>query len=132
MVYIDDTLVDSAISIKNEFNILKQNLGNYESEAKLLTEYLLKITGELEQYISGPIKQVSSINEATKHILDKMTEMETESDRISKLIDPINVSIERLKRDEEELYLEIKKHNPNSSDDEIRSTLFDKMKKTDT
>lgn len=132
MIRIDDALVDSAISIKNEFEKLRKNLAYYETEAKILADFLLKISNELEEYVNGPINQVSSVTEATKHILDKMVEMETESDRIYKFIEPINLDMEKLKRDENELYLEIKRINPNATDAEIITNLTERMKKTDT
>jgi hypothetical protein len=132
MIIIEEVLVDSAISIRNKFESLRLELVGYEKNALELSTYLLKVSDDLEKYVKDDIKNASSVNESTKYILDKMLEMEQESERISKLIDPINVSIEKLKKDEMELYLEIKKRNPNQSDSDLIKSLNEKMKKSDT
>lgn len=132
MIVIEQVLVDSALAIKAEYNSLKSHLVKYEKEAADLGVFLLKMCKELEDYAHKDIHKASSVNESTKHILDKMVLMEQESDRISNLVEHINTSLEKLRKDDWQLYEKIKKRNPDASDDQIVHALNEKMLKSDT
>ena len=132
MVIIDDVLVESAIAIKKEFNELRAKLSIYEKHELDLSTYLLEVSNELESYAKKDIKKAANVSESTQFIIKKMVEMEEESNRVTSLIDPINIAIESLKKDEMTLYQLIKEKNTNSSDVDIIKALNEKMKKSDT
>ena len=132
MVIIDDVLVESAIAIKKEFNELRAKLSIYEKHVLDLSTYLLEVSNELESYAKKDIKKAANVSESTQFIIKKMVEMEEESNRVTSLIDPINIAIESLKKDEMTLYQLIKEKNTNSSDVDIIKALNEKMKKSDT
>ncbi len=132
MVIIEKAWVVSAIAIKTDFEALSEKLVKYEKDVVQLSSFLLEKCHVLEKYAKTDIKNASSVNESTKYILDEMVEMERESDRISQLVDHLNVEIIKLRKLEQSLCVNIQQRNPNASLEEIKSALNEKMLKSDT
>lgn len=109
---IDEVYVQNARSIRAEFLRLNELLNKHEEELKKLSDIFLETSQELENYADGPIKEEKSVNDMSKFIMDKLNYLEVESNKLSQKIDPINEKIERLRRDENNLYeLLIKKYS---------------------
>lgn len=129
---IEQALIDSAQSIRNEFLSLNNKLSNYDKRIAELAKYLQDISSELDTYKDNGIKEAKSVTEITNFILSKMEEIDTESNKVNKLIEPINKAIEKLKIDEQNLYDEIKKRHPNVNDDIIVKEVQTRINKNDT
>lgn len=129
---IDQILIDSALSIRNEFLSLNNDLAKYDKRISELAKYLQDISGELITYKDNGIKEAKSVTEMTNYILSKMDEIDTETNKVNKHIEPINKAIEKLKIDEQNLYDEIKKRYPNVEDDDIIREVHIRINKNDT
>ena len=113
--------IDTAVNIRREFVNLNSKLDNILNDLKDVADKLgnendnlKKINADLGKFDKETSKDM---------IISKLLDMEKEANRLSKVYEPINDRIEQLKRDEENLYLNIKNKYPNLSDDEIVSEI---------
>lgn len=113
--------IDTAINIRREFVNLNSKLDNILNDLKDVADKLgnendnlKKINTDLGKFDKETSKDM---------IISKLLDMEKEANRLSKVYEPINDRIEQLKRDEENLYLNIKNKYPNLSDEEIVSEI---------
>ncbi len=116
---IEESLIESARSIKKEFNSLNDTLETYENDVRKLATHFLKISTELSD-IGKNIDKMDTIEDIRDKVLQKLDELEAESDKICSKINNVNESIEKLKKEEMDLYNIIKKRYPSLSDDEIK------------
>jgi len=79
---------------------------------------LKKTTDEL-QYINNNLGDYSDPETAKLAILNKLTEVEIQGNKLSEIYKPINDKLESLKNQEEILYQNIKDTYPGLSDEEI-------------
>lgn len=116
---IEESLIESARLIRKEFNSLNDTLESYENDVRKLATYFLKISEELTD-IGKNIDSMDSIEGIRDKVLQKLDDLESESDKICSKINNVNESIEKLKKEEMDLYNVIKKRYPSLSDDEIK------------
>ena len=126
---IEERLIKRAVDIRKTYLKLTSNISVYEEKTKKVLETLestLNRLNKLHENIKN--KVVTNADDASKKILDILTEVEKEGDRLEKLIDPLNVEIEKLRLEENELYRIIKEKYPKITDQEIISEIHNELK----
>lgn len=119
---IDKQLIESAKFIRKDYLNQATKLGKYHEDVKQLSIFLLKKVDELKKYNDVSVKKIKNnddLSKATKHILKEIEEIEVEERKIREKVNKINLDLEKLRKDEENLYLEIKERYPNLTDEEI-------------
>ena len=119
---IAEIYIESAKNIRNEFLRLTKKLNTYDKKAAELIIYLETKSQELKDYSDNnvsKIKDKSDIAKVGEDIIKKISEIEDEEQKLIRLIKPINDRIDRLKKDEEILFNQLKEKYPNLSLQEI-------------
>ena len=116
---IEESIIESARSIRKKFNSLNDTLETYQDDVRKLATHFLKISTELND-IGKNINSMDTIEVIRDKVLKKLDELELESDKICAKINDVNDNIEKLKKEEMDLYNIIKKRYPSLSDDEIK------------
>ena len=117
--FIDDYIIDSCINIRNEFIILSEKYDEHSKSLLDMSNIILSISNELEKYKNNIDIKKFEVEDAQSFIISKLNEIEKEYSLIKGKIDPIISKIDKLKEDENNIYLSIKKKYPNKSDDDI-------------
>lgn len=128
---IDEKYLQRAISIRRAYLKLVNNMDLYRARALQVSDRLndtLKKLDELkeEATIRDSNKKANSADLLTK-LLKILDEVEDEGKRLEKLIDPVNTEIEKLSKEEMELYRLIVDNHPSLSEDEIVKTVQDRL-----
>ena len=113
---IEERFIKRAIEIRKTYLKVTRDISVYESRAKktLATlENTMKKLSELQDNIKN--KVVTNVDDASKKLMNILTEVEEEGERLEKLIDPLNLEIEKLRNEEQELYRLIKEKQQKSS-----------------
>ena len=119
---IAEIYIESAKNIRNEFLRLTKKLNTYDKKAAELIIYLETKSQELKDYSDNnvsKIKDKSDIAKVGEDIIKKISEIEDEEQKLIRLIKPINDRMDRLKKDEEILFNQLKEKYPNLSLQEI-------------
>ena len=117
---IEESIIESARLIKNEFNRLNDILTTYESDVKILADSFFRVSDELTNL---DVSQTDSIEKIRDLVLNKLSDLELESNAVTDKIDDINDRMEKLKKEEMDLYKVIKNRYPSMSDDDIKIEL---------
>lgn len=124
---IDERYLRVAVQIRRTYLKLINNLDLYKSSAssinKKLQETLDKITEIETDYIEKRIDDKKSLESALRVIED----IESEGKRLENLINPINEEIEKLVKEEQELYNQIVTSHRNLTEDQIVSIVRDRL-----
>lgn len=128
---IDEKYLQRAISIRRAYLKLVNNMDLYRARALQVSDRLndtLKKLDEIkeEATIRDTNKKVSSGDLLTK-LLKILDDVEDEGKRLEKLIDPVNIEIEKLSKEEMELYRLIVDNHPSLSEDEIVKIVQDRL-----
>jgi signal-transduction protein with cAMP-binding, CBS, and nucleotidyltransferase domain len=115
---IEESLIESARVIKKEFLSLNKLLEGYEHDVRILASYFIKTSKELKDIVDK--SKNDSISSIKDKVMLKLNELELESDRICSKINKINENLEKLKKEEMDLFLVIQKRHPTLSNDEIK------------
>jgi uncharacterized protein YoxC len=127
---INEKYLKMAISIRRTYLKLINNLDLYHSR-------VLKVSSNLEETLSE-LNSIQSNLESdkkpdSKETLDKLLEIlqdvEDEGKKLETLINPINKEIEKLGKEEQELYRQIVEHHPEMSEDQIVNSVRDRLLK---
>lgn len=127
---IDQNFLESAKIIRREFLSLNNSLDTYQEDVKKLSDFFFKIVKDLEDYSNDEVSKIKSnkdVEEVKTFLLNKLTEIETESNKLTQKIDPINRKIEKLREDEQILYKTIKLKYPDISDDDLKKEIHSKL-----
>ena len=119
---IDSQLIESAKFIRRDYLSQSNKLTKYYEDVKELGYFLLKKVDELKKFNDDSVKKIKNnddLSKVTNHILKEIGEIEIEERKIRDKVDKINLDLKKLKKDEENLYLEIKERHPKLTDDEI-------------
>lgn len=116
---IDSFYIESAKRIREEFLALNQKLTKYEGDLREIIQLMMSTTKELEQYRDGDIDKETDVNKVKDYIVSKLDHLDNESNKLAKKISPINESIERIKKDEQNLYTAIRTKYPDLTDQQI-------------
>ena len=109
--------IDQAIKIREEFMGVSKQLEKILVDIKGVGEQLKKHTTELKN-ISDNLKGYDG-EQAKLAILNKLTDVEIQGNKLASIYRPVNEELESLKKQEEILYQTIKENYPDLSDVEI-------------
>ena len=128
---IEEKYLQMSISIRRTYLKLINNLDLYHNRAikvsSNLEETINKLDNIQEELDSKDKKPRSK--ETLDKILDVLQEVEDEGKKLEALIDPINTEIEKLGREEQELYRQIVEHHPELTEDQIVNSVRDRLLK---
>ena len=125
-----------SISIRRTYLKLINNLDLYHNRALKVSSNLEETLAKLDTIQEGldsKDKETSSKETSSKETLDKilniLQEVEDEGKKLETLIDPINLEIEKLGREEQELYRQIVEHHSELTEDQIVNFVRDRLLK---
>jgi predicted nucleic acid-binding Zn-ribbon protein len=128
---IEEKYLKMAISIRRTYLKLINNLDLYHNRAlkvsSNLEETIVKLD-TIQEGLDSKDKKPSS-KETLDKLLDILQEVEDEGKKLETLIDPINTEIEKLGREEQELYRQIVEHHPELTEDQIVNFVRDRLLK---
>lgn len=119
--------LDRAVKIRREYLSLNKDASDY----KVLVENL---KSKVEETIDGLEDLLKNINlstedETKEKSLKYLLELEEESQKIQKVIDPITEKIQELGKEEQSLYEQIKLNYIDLTNEEILSIIQNELKK---
>jgi predicted ribosome quality control (RQC) complex YloA/Tae2 family protein len=124
---IDEKYLRVAINIRKTYLKLVANLDVYKKIADSISTKLMETVKDIEDiekdYIDKKINDEQSLQKA----LNILNDVEKEGKRLEDVIDPINIEIEKLAKEEQELYRQIVEHHSNLTQDEIVSIVRDRL-----
>jgi predicted nucleic acid-binding Zn-ribbon protein len=125
---IDEVFLKSAINIRRQYLKVSNNMEFYHNKAKdvvnKLEETLKKLDDLQKDYtVDKKISNESAINELMKILKD----VEDEGNRLEKLADPMNKEIEKLSKEENELYRQIKEKHKDLTDEQIINSVQERL-----
>ena len=109
---IDQQLIESAKQIRKRYIKAMSNLGIYEQDVRNLANFLQEKSKVFEKIQNVELKKKPSkeeLEKVTRLIVDEITSIENEEQKILKKVESINVEIDKLQKEEEVLYKTIKK-----------------------
>lgn len=116
---IDPFFIESAKRIREEFLNLNQRLAKHEGELRQIIQLMMDTSKELERYRDKDIDKETDVNKVKDFIVSKLDYLDDESNKLAKKINPINESIEKIQKEEQELYKAIRSRYPDLSDQQI-------------
>lgn len=128
---IEEKYLQMSISIRRTYLKLINNLDLYHNRALKVSSNLEETLAKLDtiqEKMDSKDKKLGG-KETLDKILDILQEVEDEGKKLETLIDPINVEIEKLGREEQELYRQIVEHHPELTEDQIVNSVRDRLLK---
>ena len=128
---IEEKYLQMSISIRRTYLKLINNLDLYHNRAIKVSSNLEETLAKLDIIQEGLESKdnKTSGKETLDKILNILQEVEDEGKKLETLIDPINVEIEKLGREEQELYRQIVEHHPELTEDQIVNFVRDRLLK---
>lgn len=124
---IDEKYLRVAINIRRTYLKLINNLDLYKKIADSISQKLIETVKDIEDiekdYTDKKINDEQSLQKA----LSILSSVEKEGKRLEEAIDPINIEIEKLAKEEQELFRQIVERHSNLSEDEIVSIVRDRL-----
>lgn len=130
---IDEIYLQNAVRIRRTYLKLSNNMDLYQKKAKAVSD-------KLETTISKIDELQSKIEESRRDKNDKkdsnffltelvkiLNEVEEEGKALESSVDPLNKEIEKLALEEQELYRQIKEKHFNLTDEQIISSVQDRL-----
>jgi len=128
---VDEKYLQKAITIRRTYLKLINNMDLYRARALQVSERLdgtLKRINDYQKELSENSKKSNlSETEIFEKLLKIIDEVEDEGERLEKLIEPINLEIEKLAIEEMELYRQILDGHPNLTEDQIVEKVQDRL-----
>ena len=128
---IEEKYLKMSISIRRTYLKLINNLDLYHKRALNVSSNLEETLSKLDtiqEDLDLKDKKPSS-KETLDKLLDILQEVEDEGKKLEILSDPINTEIEKLGREEQELYRQIVEHHPELTEDQIVNFVRDRLLK---
>jgi predicted nucleic acid-binding Zn-ribbon protein len=127
---IDEIFLKSAISIRREYIKVSNNMELYHNKAKSIVNKLEETLEKIES-LQKKIKVEKSISNegAINKLFEILRDVEEEGDRLEKLADPMNKEMEKLSKEEHELYRQIKEKHSDLTDEQIIASVQDRLLK---
>jgi|LauGreDrversion4_2_1035121.scaffolds.fasta_scaffold118959_2 hypothetical protein len=132
---VDEKYLQMSITIRRTYLKLINNLDLYRSRALQISERLedtVKKIDELNKEAEESAKRkttnsnISQI-EVFEKLLKIIDDVDDEGKRLENLINPINIEIEKLAKEEMELYQMIVDSHPNLTEDQIVESVKDRL-----
>jgi hypothetical protein len=130
---IDERYIQKAISIRRTYLKLINNMDLYRARALQVSERLDGTLKKLDDYRAelkaNSKNEKSNLSEVEifEKLLKIIDEVEEEGQRLEKLVEPINLEMEKLAKEEMELYRQIVDSHPNLSEDQIVEKVQDRL-----
>ena len=127
---IDEKFLIAAVNIRKTYIRLLNDLDKYHEKAKETLESLESIYKKLDNLENDIKKPENSKNEGFSGVNEIMTiinNIEEEGKRLEKLIEPVNFEIEKLAKEEIELYNQILDGHSNLTEDQIVEKVQDRL-----
>jgi|694.fasta_scaffold53861_5 molecular chaperone DnaK (HSP70) len=124
---ISQIFIDRAVGIRKEYLSLNRDAGNYKKLIENLKNKVEDTIGGLEDII----KNISNLteDESKQQSLKFIFDLEEETQKIQKMVDPINEKIQQLVKEEQSLYDQIKLNYIELSNEEILTIIQNELKK---
>jgi archaellum component FlaC len=128
---IEEKYLIMSISIRRTYLKLINNLDLYHNRALKVSSNLEETLAKLDDIQEGLDSKDKKTGgkETLDKILNILQEVEDEGKKLESLIDPINKEIEKLGREEQELYRQIVEHHPELTEDQIVNFVRDRLLK---
>ncbi len=125
---IDEKYLQRAINIRRTYLKFANNMDLYKARAKQVSDKLNETVKKLEDF-GDEIGNSKNVNEkeAFEKLLKIIDEVDEEGKRLQKLIDPFNEEIEKLAKEEMELYRQIVENNKNLTEEQIVKIVRDRL-----
>ena len=128
---IDEKYLKMAINIRQTYLKLINNVDLYKDRATQVSEKLEDAINKLNSFKDDISNKNSGKNMTEKEGFNKLLEIindvDDEGKKLEKLMEPINIEIEKLAKEEQELYRQIVEHHYNLTEDEIVSVVRDRL-----
>ena len=131
---IEEKFLLAAVNIRKTYLKLTSNLDFYKKRAEQTLEKLQTAYSKIEN-IENEIKELKKKKDQnvdpnlTSKVLNILSEIEQEGNKIEKFVEPLNKEIEKLAMEEQELYRIIVESHPNLSEDQIVESVGLRLKK---
>lgn len=124
---ISQIFIDRAVGIRKEYLSLNRDAGNYKKLIENLKNKVEDTIGGLEDLI----KNINNLteDESKQQSLKFIFDLEEETQKIQKMVDPINEKIQQLVKEEQSLYDQIKLNYIELSNEEILTIIQNELKK---
>jgi hypothetical protein len=126
---VEERYIQMAISIRRTYLKLSNNLNLYGSRAAQVAQRLEETLPKIEEIQRQLDNRNVKVDE--KEVLNKLLkivdEVEEEGKRLENLVNPVNKEIEKLAKEEQELYRQIVEHHPNLKEEQIVSIIRDRL-----
>lgn len=130
---VEEKYLQMAINIRRTYLKLSNNLELYSSRAlqisDRLEETIKKLEGfnkEIEESSKSKNSKISQV-EVFERLLKMIDEVEEEGRRLENLVSPVNTEIEKLAKEEMELYKLIVDSHPKLTEDQIVESVKDRL-----
>lgn len=126
---IEERYLKMATNIRRTYLKLVNNLDLYQSKVKDISEKLeltCKKIDDLQNNLKKSGKNYSE-KEGLESLLKIINEVDLEGKRLESFINPINLEIEKLSKEESELYRQIVEHHVNLTQEQIVSCVRDRL-----
>ena len=130
---VDEKYLQMSITIRRTYLKLINNLDLYRSRALKISERLEdtvkkidELNKEAEENAKKKNTNISQI-EVFEKLLKIIDDVDDEGKRLENLINPINTEIEKLAKEEMELYQMIVNSHPNLTEDQIVESVKDRL-----
>jgi DNA repair exonuclease SbcCD ATPase subunit len=131
---IEEKFLVAAVNIKRSYLKLTSNLDFYKRRAEQTLGKLQDAYGQVEN-LENEIAELKKNKDQnvdpnlTSKVLNILSEIEQEGNKIEKFVEPLNKEIEKLAMEEQELYRVIVETHPNLSEDQIVESVGLRLKK---
>jgi len=128
---IDEKYLQMAINIRKTYLSLINNIDLYSAKASAIAQRLNDTIAKIDeiQKQAEDLKENKSSNskDLVNKLLNIINDIEDEGKRLENIIAPMNVEIEKLSKEESELYRLIVNNYPNLTEDEIVKSVQDRL-----
>lgn len=122
---INEIFLEAAVRIRRDYLKATSNMNLYKSKAESMLEVL-------EEHLDK-IKELEDMNlterDQYKEVIKILKNLETESDQLEKLTEPLNKEIEKLGKEEAALYERITNKHSDLSEEEIVNCVTERLRK---
>lgn len=116
---INESFLQSAVRIRREYLKISNNMALYHNRAKEVVSILEESVEKIEKIQSGIKDKSENTNTSISKVLEVIKDIEEEGERLESLVEPMNKEIERLSKEETELYRQIKEKHSDLTEDQI-------------
>ena len=126
---IDEIFYQSAIKIRRQYLKITNNMSFYQNKAKIVSDNLGNIIERIDDIKVEVTKGKSELTteSAVTELVKILREVEDEAKRLEEMVEPLNAEMEKLALEEQELWRNIKEKHYNISEDNIISSVKERL-----